>query len=270
MLSQSTKPGLFLPILAVSAGVALQLARGEQAHDTGALHVHQSARSWIEPYDPTLLSRRLLTQFEYEDREAGDANLKWLWNLRWAVPLTDDLALGLQLEAPLRWVDESGEEDIGFGDLETRAGLAGRFTDRTRWGLVMNAKFPTASSDALGDGLIELRPIAALRWEATPWVELGANVEYNFTPRDEGVDRVSALEMKAPVVVKLAERLSAFTSYNPRWNDVTASWRHRLELGLTRVFGPQNEYALSIGAEVPLSDETFEWKANVGLSCYFK
>jgi hypothetical protein len=51
---------------------------------------------------------------------------------------------------------------------------------------------------------------------------------------------------------------------------VSSSWRHRLELGVTRVFGPRKEYAFSMGAEIPLKDEAFDWKGVIGLVCYFK
>lgn len=270
MACPAIRSGLSLLIFSGSVGAVPPSARGDEVGTTAALHIHQTESAWLEPYDPTLLSRRLLTEFEYEDHEDGKANAKWKWSLRWAVPLAKHLAFGLQMEAPLRWAEEAGEDDAGFGDLETRAGLIGQWTEKSRWALGMNAKFPTASSDILGDGLIELRPIAAVRWEATDRLELGANAEYNFTPRDEGDDRVSALELKVPVVIKLAEKLSGFASYNPRWNDVQSSWRHRLELGLTRLFGSHNDYALSIGAEVPLTDEVFQWKGNLGFTWYLK
>lgn len=233
------------------------------------LHEHEPGRAWVETYDPTLLSRRLLTQFELEDYDGGDVSAKWLWNLRWAVQIEKDLALGIQLETPLRWADVSGEEETGFGDLEARIGMVRRLHPAFRLGVSVNAKFPTASDELLGDGLIELRPIIGVRWDAIDWLQLGANLEYSFTPRDEGDDDVSATELKFPAVVKLADKLSLFTSYNPRWNHAKATDRHRLELGLTRLFGSRNDYALSVGGEVPLTSETFDWKGSLGFTWFF-
>ncbi len=40
---------------------------------------------------------------EYEDQAEGALQAKWLANLRWAVALRENLALGLQLEAPIVW-----------------------------------------------------------------------------------------------------------------------------------------------------------------------
>lgn len=58
-------------------------------------------------------------------------------------------------------------------------------------------------------------------------------------------------------------------SYNPRWDLLAESDRHRLELGATRVWGSYNEYAWSFGTEVPLSSESFEFKLATGFSWYF-
>lgn len=259
-----------LALVAAFTGALLLPAKAQDPQSDDSWFGHQPDRAWLEPYDPTLISRRLLTQFEHEDREAGASSSEWSWNARGAFLLQENLAFGLQLDAPWRWVDRAAESASGFGDLEARAGVVGRFSERTRWGLLMNMKLPTASDDLLGDDLVELRPIAALRWEATTWLELGAGVEYSFTPRDEGADRVSALELKVPVVMKLAEALSGSASYNPRWNDVTGSWRHRLELGLTWLLGPRKDYALTLGGEIPLTDEPFDWKASIALAWYFK
>ena len=42
-----------------------------------------------------------------------------------------------------------------------------------------------------------------------------------------------------------------------------------MEFGLTRLLGPRNEYALSLGAEIPLTDETFGWKGSLGFTWFF-
>ena len=76
-------------------------------------------------------------------------------------------------------------------------------------------------------------PIAALRWDLNAAVTLGINVEYNFTPLDDEANDVSALEVKFPVAFKINEDWSAFVSYNPRWDLLNESDRHRLELGTT-------------------------------------
>jgi hypothetical protein len=233
-----------------------------------SIALHHPGRAWLQPYDPTLLTRRLLTEFDHEERENGHSNEKWLWNARGAIQVTESIAFGAQLEVPWRWVDTPEGEDAGWGDLEARLGFASHLTPTARWGLGLNAKFPTGS-ELLGDGVFELRPIAAVRWSLTHLIQMGASFEYSFTPRDEGTADVSALEIKLPITVKLGEMYSAFTSYKPRWNFANDTDRHRLEFGLTRLLGAHKEYAVSLGAEVPLTDETLDWKGNLGFSWFF-
>ena len=76
---------------------AAALAQAEESAPVPDWLAHQPDRAWLEAYDPTLISMRLLTQFEFEDRPGGNSTAKWFWNARGAVPLTKDLALGLQL-----------------------------------------------------------------------------------------------------------------------------------------------------------------------------
>jgi hypothetical protein len=133
----------------------------------------------------------------------------------------------------------------------------------------MNAQIDSATDYLLGDHAFILRPIAALRWDFNAITTLGINVEYSFTPLDEDADDVSALELKFPVAFKINEDWSGFLSYNPRWNLLDESDRHRLELGTTFVWGADNEYAWSLGTEVPLSSENFEFKISTGFCWYF-
>jgi len=278
ILRGSVKSLPAIPSLAKTAHVVLITALGlgtcksvaEELKDFGAISEHPANSAWLEPYDSTLLSRRLLTQFEFEDYEAGNEKSKLLWKLRWAFPLARDLALGLQMEAPFTWVDTLGEHEMGWGDMEARVGVIIRGYEGFRAAIALNGKFPSASSSLLGDDRLELRPLVALRWDVTTRLDFGANLEYNFTPRDEGDDRVSATELKVPIALQLSDVCSCFTSYKPQWNDVNGTWRHRLESGVTWLFGPDKEYALTIGGELPLTQETFGWKGFIGVSCYFE
>jgi hypothetical protein len=246
----------------------IPLSRADTPREDAHISLRHPGRAWLQPYDPTLLSRRILTEYEHEEKADGDSSEKWLWNVRGASRVSEDIAFGAQLEVPWRWVNTNAGDDAGWGDLETRLGFAGHLTDSTRWGLGMNLKFPTAS-ELLGDGVFELRPMAAMRWSLTDRIQIGTSFEFSFTPRDEGTQDVSSLEIRLPLTLKLGEKLSAFTSYKPRWNFAHNTDRHRVEFGLTRLLGPRKEYALSLGAEIPLTDEALAWKGNLGLSWFF-
>jgi hypothetical protein len=225
--------------------------------------------AWLERYDPTLISSRYFGEFIYESYD-DDSDLFKLENtMRWGIPLRDGHALGFQFMLPLKWRDTATDEASGLGDLELRSGVVGRLSPALRYGLAVNAVLETATDSLLSDNAFILRPIAALRWDYNAAVTLGINVEYNVTPLDEDANDVSALELKFPVAFRINDDWSAFLSYNPRWDLLAESDRHRLELGTTRVWGPDNQYAWSVGTEVPLASESFEFKIATGFSWYF-
>lgn len=229
----------------------------------------EPSRAWLERYDPTLISSRCFSEFAFESYD-GDGDLYKIENtLRWGIPWRDDYAFGIQAMLPLKWREVVGDEAFGLGDLELRGGIVGRISPTLRYGLAVNAVLETATDSLLGDHAFVLRPITALRWDFNAAVTLGINVEYNFTPMDDESNDVSALEVKFPVAFKINEDWSGFVSYNLRWDLLDESDRHRLELGTTRVWGPNNQYAWSFGTEVPLTSESFEFKLATGFTWYF-
>ena len=241
---------------------------GADPEDTESLTEHEPERAWLETYDPTLISRRLLLESEYEDGGARDS-LKWSLNLRYSVTLEKDLALGAQIVVPIKWMEFEDDRRAGLSNLEARVGFVGRLSSDWRWGLGVNGEFPTVSDPSLGPSAFILRPIAAVRWDVTKKINLGVNVEYSLTPGTEGAHRFEALELKFPVTFKINSDLSANVTYKPRWNFVQDSSRNRLEIGLTRLLGSTKEYAISLSGEVPLSDENFVWKATIGFTWFY-
>lgn len=229
----------------------------------------QPDRAWLERYDPTLISSRYAGEFIYESYDDDSETFKMENTTRWGVPLRDGHALGFQFMLPLKWRETATDEAFGLGDLELRSGLVGRLSPALRYGFGVNAQIDTATDPLLSDNAFILRPIAALRWDYSADVTLGINVEYSVTPLDEGTNDVSALELKFPVAFRINDDWSGFLSYNPRWNLLDESDRHRLELGTTRVWGADNQYAWTIGTEVPLTSESFEFKLATGFGWYF-
>jgi hypothetical protein len=226
-------------------------------------------RAWLERYDPTLISSRYFGEFAYESYDDGSDLFKVENTMRWGIPLQDGHALGFQFMLPTKWRETATDDAFGLGDLELRSGVVGRLSPTLRYGLAVNAVLETATDPLLGDEAFILRPIAALRWDYNAAVTLGINVEYNVTPLDDGDEDVSALEVKFPVAFKINDDWSGYLSYNPRWDLLAESDRHRLELGATCVWGADNQYAWSFGTEVPLTSESFEFKLATGFAWYF-
>jgi hypothetical protein len=225
--------------------------------------------AWLLPYDTTLISRRALAEFSYEDHDNDDSYWKIENSLRGGYAIGDNLAFGLQMMVPVKWIDTSGVDESGLGDLELRSGFIGRISPCLRWGTGLNAEFDTATDSSLGGNALILRPTFALRWDANERLNLGVNVEYNFTPQEEENHDVSALELKFPFVFKLNDHWSAAVSYKPKWDFLNESDRHRLELGGTRLWGAQNQFALSFSLEVPLSSENLDYKLVSGVAWHF-
>lgn len=253
----------------VTAGGSL-VAAEEKPAETDNWHLHQPHQAWLQPFDPTLLAPRLLTQGEYQSLAHGDATGKVFVNVREAWLLARSLAFGLQMEVPLNWAEKAGEEFSGLGDLESRVGLVGRLAPGLRWGLGLNTRFDTASEPALGDGVFEMRTIATLRWDATPFLNLGLQPEYTFTPTTDGVGEIESLQLKLPVTIKLTHGWSFYASYQPKWNLAAGDTRQdRLELSTTFLLGPQRNYAVTMGVETPLSADSLDWKGYIGFQWFF-
>lgn len=252
------------------AATLAPLALNAQTRDsTHEWFEHTRENAWLLPYDTTLISRRAFAELSYENRE-DNANFWKIENsLRRGFAIREDLAFGVQAMIPVKWTDTATSDDSGLGDLELRSGFIGRFSPDLRWGTGMNAAFDTATDSSLGGNALVLRPTLALRWDATERLNLGMNIEYNFTPQEEQNDDVSALELKFPLVFKLTDRWSGVASYKPKWDFLNESDRHRLELGATRVWGLENQFALSFNLEVPLTSETLDYKLVSGLAWHF-
>ena len=225
-------------------------------------------RAWLERYATTLLSSRLLSELSAERYDDSDIYVM-SQSLRWGIPVNEDITLGFQALLPMQWTRTSTDKAEGLGDIELRVGMMGRISPKTRYGLGLNAVLDTAADPLLGDGALVLRPIVGLRWDLTESLTLGVNAEYHFTPQEEGANDVSALEIKFPVIFSVSEKWSVFFSYNPRWNLLNETDRHRLEIGATRLFGKDNEFAWSIGSELPLVSEALDSKWKTGLTWFF-
>jgi hypothetical protein len=232
-------------------------------------HLFKRDRVWLERYDSILVASRVTSEFSYESHDNDSDFYKIENTVRWGLPLNEDYSLGLQFMLPVKWTETASDGEFGLGDLELRAGVLGRISQDVRFGLAVNAVLDTADNSLFSDNAFILRPIAALRWDLKSDLTLGVNVEYNFTPLDEDTSDVSALAVKFPVIFKINHDWSGFLSYNPRWNLLNESDRHRVELSTTRVWGADRQFAWSMGAEVPLSSESFKFKLTTGFVWFF-
>jgi len=253
-------------------GAFLMVASGSWLTAQEATHQwfeHDARNAWLQPYDPTLISRRLYSEFSYEDQEDDRGIYEIDTSIRDVTALSSDLALGYQIELPYEW-KETGDGSIsGWGDFECRAGLVNRLSPTLRWGTAVNMEFDTASHSELGANAFLLRPITAIRWDAIEHVNIGMNLEYTFTPLDEGFDDASYLELKFPISYKISDHWSTSLTYRPKWNFVSHEESPKLELDTGYVWGKEKQFALTMGIEAPLADQTMQLKSILGLTWSF-
>ncbi len=255
------------PFLA-ALGAALLLAWPAGARAEGQWFEGDAARAWLRSYDPTLIGRRVVSEFSFEDDRGGVTITKITTTVRDSTVIAPGLAVGAQVELPVEWRTAGGDVVSGLADLETRAGIVGRISKTLRWGTALNLKFPTGTDPVLTDPFT-MKPLLAVSWDATAALNLGLTPSYEFTPGAPADDAVSKLHLDVPIAVNLADRWSAAATYKPEWDLLTQQVTHKLETGLTVLLGAKRQFALSPSVEVPLSRQTMEWKAIVSLAWYF-
>lgn len=226
------------------------------------------SRLWLRTYDPTLIGRRVVSEFSFEDDRGGVGIAKLSTTVRDSVLVAPGLAAGAQIELPVEWHSADGDVVSGLADFETRAGMVGRISKSLRWGTALNLKFPTGTAPVLTDPFT-MKPLLALSWDATVFLNLGLTTSYEFTPGTSGTGQVSELHLDMPVAVNLSDRWSAAATYKPEWDFLTGQFIHKLETGFSVLLGAKRQFALSPALELPLSRQTMEWKAIVSMAWYF-
>jgi len=226
------------------------------------------SRAWLRSYDPTLIGRRVVSEFSFEDDRGGVTITKLSTTVRGSTLIGPGLAVGAQVELPVEWQSTNGDIVSGLADFETRAGVVGRISKTLRWGTALNLKFPTATAPVLSDPFT-MKPLLAISWDVTNSLNLGLTPSYEFTPGAPSSDQVNTLHFDVPVAVKLGGPWSAAVTYKPEWDLDTRQFTHKLETGVTLLFGPASQFAFSPAVEIPLSRQTMEWKAIASLAWYF-
>lgn len=230
---------------------------------------HNIRNAWLQNHDPTLISPRLRTELSYQDLSDDQSTLKLETTLRWATGIGDDWAFGLQAMLPLVREQAPTDSENYFGNIEIRAGMVKKISDSLRYGIALNAAFDTASSETKDNPSVKLKPICAIRWDLSEKANTGIQLEYTFTPHDEGDQDAKTLELKLPIALKFSDSWSGSLTYKPQWNFTTDSTRHRVSADTSYTLGQEHQYALSLGVELPLSEQDLDWKCIAGLTWYF-
>lgn len=224
-------------------------------------------RAFQANYDPTLIGRRMLWELSYEDdRDSGTTKLRN--EARYSALVAPNLAAGGQIEWPLMAESGGGTAVGGAGDFSARAGVVGRMAEGLRAGGGLNVKFPTATSPALSEPW-ELRPIAAVSWDARKGFNAGLHAEWNVSPADTGPFGVNNIKFTLPLGLELTSRWSLAASYKAEIEANGGQVLSKLEVGPTLLLGRDRQFAVSPAIEAPLSQQSLQWKVLLTAGWYY-
>jgi len=161
--------------------------------------------------DPTILKRRMWLDSEYNAYHDGSDDLVETFGWLWAWRLAADQDWAVRIKLPVQFHDagdapgDSNEQ--GVGDLKIAVGTAWRFGERTRGGVGLELRLPSASDDALSNNAWQLQQFGSFAWNAADWLTLSPSYEYNnSTAVESGASPKNYLELYFPVVLLLPDR----------------------------------------------------------------
>lgn len=78
--------------------------RSQTRDSTPEWFEHPPDNAWLLPYDTTLISRRSFAEFSYENHDDNGDFWKIENSLRGGYAIRENLAFGLQMMVPVKWI----------------------------------------------------------------------------------------------------------------------------------------------------------------------
>jgi hypothetical protein len=132
--------------------------------------------------DPTILQRRFWLETEWDSYRGGTHGVEETLGGVWAWRLSTNLDFGVRLKLPYEWRMTGGPgsalEDQGLGDLKLGGVTAIKLSHTWRTAVGLELRMPTAA-DNLGGRDWRLQEYGAVAWDATRWLTVSPNFEYN-------------------------------------------------------------------------------------------
>jgi hypothetical protein len=210
--------------LALAAVLAEATAMCVRATDATAEAAASEAQIAVERLksetDPTILTRRVWLETEWNSYRDGSDNVEETLGGLWAWRLTDNADWAVRLKLPYEWHvaghDPGDSNDNGFGDIKVATGGAQRFSETLSAGGGLELRLPTAEDD-LGDDVWKLQEFGTLAWNATRWLLFTPTFEYNQVVAEKrDADPWHILELFAPATFILPHKWSVTARYEAR------------------------------------------------------
>ena len=142
-----------------------------------------------EPTDPTILTRRVWFETEWNKFRDGSSVFEETLGTLWAWRVSADQDFAVRLKVPFKFrvgSDDPAISDIGgFGDMKIAAGTAIRLAKDFRIGGGLDLEMPTGRHE-LSDNFWRIQEFVALAWDITPWLTFSPSAEYNQSFAEEG------------------------------------------------------------------------------------
>jgi hypothetical protein len=208
------RPNHFL-VLALIAGLATaDLSVAEQA-DSNTDEVPEADLK--EFNDPTILSRRVWLETEWNKFTDGTHSVEETLGTLWAWPVSENQDFGVRLKLPVKFRvggDDPNVSDIGgLGDIKVAAGTAFLLCKTVRIAGGLDLEMPTGRHE-LSDNAWRIQEFGALGWDITPWLTFSPSIEYNQTFSEEGrAPALHFLETFIPLTFVLPHKWAVSAGY---------------------------------------------------------
>ena len=213
-------------------------ANPEAAEQAGTSSDQVPAADLKEQNDPTILTRRVWLESEWNKFTDGTSTVEETAGTLWAWRVSENQDWAVRLKLPVKFrvgSDDPNVSDIGgFGDIKIAAGTAWRLSKRTRIGGGLDLEMPTGRHE-LSDNAWRIQEFGAFAWDITPWLTFSPSMEYNQSFSEEpNAAQLHFLETFIPLTFILPHKWAVSVGYENKTdfeNDNYVTNRAKIGIG---------------------------------------
>ena len=224
--------------------------------------------------DPTILSRRIWLDTEWNKYRDGSSNIDETLGGLWAWRVATDQDWAVRLKLPYKWHlsgDDAGDDNRdGIGDLKLATGTSWRLSESWRAGGGVELRLPTGK-DEQSENVWKLQEFGAVAWDMTNWFTLSPSFEYNQSIREKSdAAQQHYLEMYLPFTFLLPQKWSVTTRYEAKVDfEADNTWTHSAKLTLAKQLKtPPLSFGFSV--KKPFNSGPKDFQLNFILTYYFR
>lgn len=206
-----------LPLTAFAIIAVLSVGAKLHAADEAAATSEVANADLKESSDPTILTRRVWFETEWNKFEDGSSVVEQTLGTLWSWRLSADQDWAVRLKLPVKFRVGSDDPDVadigGLGDIKVATGTAVRLAKDFRVGGGLDLEMPTGRSE-LSDNFWRIQEFGAMAWDIAPWLTFSPSFEYNQSFSEEGsTPSAHFLETFFPFTFILPHKWAVAASY---------------------------------------------------------